>query len=1116
MKRHAKALSSGPTEDRPLGLARIFGVFSMRGVSGEVPGSGATSARLSRRRLIIPCVVAALMTVVALTGGATVAFAAGPPHIEFYNHTEDVTPFATRVALEGQIASNGSETTVGMEYATSPSGPWTSAGSQKVPINEIDNDPAAFIIRHLTPETTYYARMTAENASGTATPRTAEFTTTAVGAPEIAPTFEGGTGVPSSFGREDIEEVKIGTTFASFRTVVEADGAETEYHLEYATSESGPYALVPGGSGSITPAGEFAVAEGHLEGLSPETAYYIRVKATNNKGTVIVTRLGCQYYCTPGQIKGEFQTRSVRPQAYANEVVNVTETSAHVVGSVDPATYETNWRFEYSTSPGGPWIPVPGGSGTIPTLEADEAFHHVNADLAGLKPSTTYYVRLFAKNINGTFTSNPESFATASQPTPPTVETNSYHVVHGEVMRVLGSVNPNGSPAVSHFEYVVQEQFEKEGGEGGFAKAESTPLLPGSGPVGIDLPGLQPGKTYHFRLVATNGNGTGYGADETLTVPVRPGSFGEGEGAACPNEQFRTGLSAHLPDCRAYEQVTPVDKEGAVEINAYGLTFSELGTVVGEDGDHMLVVAPATHWGSGQSPYVFSRGPVGWQMTAATAQPEAGISHYQPALFSPDLTGIGVEASWLTSGANQSRDIEFKVGPPGGPYITVASVPRSQVGIAGSGWVAASEDFSKLILRVQDHTLLGHATGTTSGSDLYEYSEDALRQVNVQSNGEKISTCGATMAMGADELTFANNHGSTPHAVSVDGSRVFFTDDCTHHLYIRVHGVETVDVGAYVFLAADAQGSRLLLENGAHERFLYETETGSMKHLVSPGEQSSVEESFGIIGRYSYFEANEYKGFVAAGGSTQLWRVDNAEKAVECVSCASPFDPEPKWPVNVLKQGSDGLGFTTHDGTPTEHFESTDGNYAFFETSSALVSQDQNGEIEASASFGGAPSNDVYEWRKAGVDGCAHIQGCVSLISSGTAGYLVGLLGTTASGHDVFFTTHSQLLPQDKDTAADVYDARVGGGFPTVTPMVECEGDVCSTPARPPNDATPSSFTFMGAGNLLTPSTVPVKTKVTGKAVKCSKGKALAHGKCVKKKSRGKKKSKAKSHKGGK
>ena len=119
-----------------------------------------------------------------------------------------------------------------------------------------------------------------------------------------------------------------------------------------------------------------------------------------------------------------------------------------------------------------------------------------------------------------------------------------------------------------HFEDVSQGQFEKPGGEGGFAEATSTPVADvGSGVssrvVVQDLPGLKAGETYDFRIAATStspGSPVVDGEAHTLTVPLAAPAEAP---AACPNTALRTGASADLPDCRAYEQVTPVDKEGS-------------------------------------------------------------------------------------------------------------------------------------------------------------------------------------------------------------------------------------------------------------------------------------------------------------------------------------------------------------------------------------------------------------------------------------------------------------------------------------------------------------------------------------------------------------------------
>jgi hypothetical protein len=124
-----------------------------------------------------------------------------------------------------------------------------------------------------------------------------------------------------------------------------------------------------------------------------------------------------------------------------------------------------------------------------------------------------------------------------------------------------------------HVEYGTEECSE-----GGCEALPDTEL--GSGVVNADVTGdtflsdLEPGETYHFRFVAqSGGGGPTYGGDPDGEGP-QEASFEEGlEGTfstfavpsepSCANAEFRIGPSAKLPDCRAYEMVTPLDKNGS-------------------------------------------------------------------------------------------------------------------------------------------------------------------------------------------------------------------------------------------------------------------------------------------------------------------------------------------------------------------------------------------------------------------------------------------------------------------------------------------------------------------------------------------------------------------------
>jgi hypothetical protein len=131
---------------------------------------------------------------------------------------------------------------------------------------------------------------------------------------------------------------------------------------------------------------------------------------------------------------------------------------------------------------------------------------------------------------------------------------------------------------------------------------------------------------------------------------------------------------------------------------------------------------------------------------------------------------------------------------------------------------------------------------------------------------------------------------------------------------------------------------------------------------------------------------------------------------------------------------------------------SGDGKRLFFESYDPLLPQDTNDKA------------DVYQWERAGTGGCSEAKasfsppngGCVSLISSGKAPTDSEFIDASPEGDDVFLATGESLLAKDPGEA-DLYDARVGGGFAadveaeefklTVKPTGAGTGKVTSSPA---------------------------------------------------------------------
>lgn len=172
-----------------------------------------------------------------------------------------------------------------------------------------------------------------------------------------------------------------------------------------------------------------------------------------------------------------------------------------------------------------------------------------------------------------------------------------------------------------------------------------------------------------------------------------------------------------------------------------------------------------------------------------------------------------------------------------------------------------------------------------------------------------------------------------------------------------------------------------------------------------------------------------------------VYRADTG--VLSCASCMPNGGPANSSALPYAQVGTGGSLRTSH----VSHALSDDGKRLFFNTRDPLVAGDTNGKV------------DAYEYDIP--TRTAH------LISSGKSTSDSYFMDASANGDDVFFTTREQLVGWDTDFNTDLYDARVGGGFPEPAPApVPCAGSACQGQAQtPPTLANPSSSALRGKGD---------------------------------------------------
>jgi hypothetical protein len=740
----------------------------------------------------------------------------------------------------------------------------------------------------------------------------------------------------------------------------------------------------------------------------------------------------------------------------------------------------------------------------------------VHAEVSGLSAASRYYYRLSVSGQSG------ESHGEARKLGAPevTVESAS-ETLYTETM-LDATIDPLQLAGSYRCEYGLSSAY-------GSVTAETAIGSQPGEQARCPLSGLQQGVTYHYRIVATNAWGATPGSDQMFTTLTE-------NAQSCPNADERVGSAATLPDCRAYELVTPYlnilvpfdgrsDGPGVfpgplVSPDGEDLIYRGEGNVPGSEGD-------------GVAAYRAHRGADGWVNTLASptgAQAErdeaGGVTPSQEYAF------------WHV-GAGDSLAVGNYLRLPNGSFQPIGLGQESVTDpLAYGRWI--SEGGTHVVFTSSVQLASGAPRAGVEG--IYDRSANGLAQL--------VSTPPAE-ASEETELVFAE-HNANYEGASADGSTVAFKVGSTLYVH-RAGQTSTVIAGDSTFGGLSADGSKLFYIAAAGfrgEAFVYDTESGTSSAIGSGGESVLVNVS--ADGSHVYFASRKKLDEGAVEGKENLYLWSGFE-GVSLIGVIADGD------IEAGGEGSEPqrLGFWTTGIGPVQNGivsierdtsrTTADGQAFVFESMANLTSYDSKGHIEVylykpgqavrcvSCNFESPASsgatlqaiaqgselkktltptlplttipnvsedgstvlfetaeslvpqdtngiNDVYEWH----------EGAVSLLSAGTGLYPSYLFGASSDGRNVFIVTSDTLLPADIDGGQEsIYDVRVDGGFP---PIVEhlCEGEECrsgeSTGA--PNFAAPGSAGFTGPGNF-TPSTTTVKSKARAKPARCPAGERL-------------------------
>jgi len=965
--------------------------------------------------------------------------------------------------LTGSLAPNGFDAHYYFQWGTttaygneSPTPPGTDAGEGAGAVAASTN------LEGLKANTVYHYRLIATNSFGTTFGADQKFQTS--GPPRI-------TGKPTT---------AIGHEEATINAEVNPDELETKYRFQY--GESSSYGTeVPLGGASIGSGASPVAVSASLTKLKLGVTYHFRVVAENSAGT---TNGPDQSFTTipPAPVDQTFSTE-----------VSATEATLHT--AVNPLGHETTYYFQYGTQSckanSGACTDIPAapgediGSGSEDVVESQR--------LTGLAPNTTYFYRVIAINTLGT-TEGPERTLTTKEPT------STFALPDGRAWEMVSPPNKQGAPV---------EALTREGGVILASEDGDKLTYVVDGALGEDVEG---NRSPEWQQVLATRGASEWSSQDVATPSSKAKGVSPGQ---APEYQFFTPeLSSAL--------VEPTSISGAPEPplapgvtqatmylrdNASG-TFLPLvtdanvasATVFGgqihfvsatADLSHVVIASNVALLGTGSAPglYEWSAG----QLQFVSLLPD-GVTPAKAAelgflgrVLTHAISSDGSRVVWTNKEDLSGRGGHLYLHDTAKGETVKLDAAQGIAEPAGVGvaqFQGASSDGSRVFF-IDKQRL----TADSTAEPAFPEKPDLYECVIVEEAGK--------LACQLHDLTVDHNEGG--HA-AVQGVLFGTSEDATS-TYLVAQGV----------LASNQNGNGEAAVAGKNNLYALHLDgaTWTTTFIATLSSEDSAEWEANKVANTAYLTARtspngRYLAFMSAASITGYDNVDASPEAkgardqevflydsqtasLRCVSC----NPSGARPSGVLDQNESGEGL----GLLVDRRKIWLGHYlagnipgwtAQSLTSALLQSRylSNEGRLYFNSPDSLVPvvsshAENVYEYEPSGVGNCESSSGgCVSLLTPGTSDKESAFIEATPDASDVFFVTESQLLPQDTDTAFDIYDARECSegspclSIPTPPPGGCAEAGTCR-PASPPQvipGGPGGSATFSGPGNASSPA----------------------------------------------